>query len=431
MKGWTALQIRTLLLCFVLNMLDGADVLVVSFVAPVLTQEWQVSDALFGLVFSSGLAGMTVGALFLAPFSDVWGRKTIVLTATVVIATGMLASACAGNVAELSILRFWTGLGVGSMLASLAALSAEFAPQKFRSFAVIAGTSGYPIGALVAGMAGAQIIPVYGWEGMFVLVGMGSVLVLPVLLIALPESVQFLLARQPRNALHRANMLLEAQNLPAAATLPPPAARGSRPPISRLLDKEFRTATLLLWSAFFAAFLTLYFLTSWIPRIAVNAGYPLATAINGSALFNLGAFAGNLALGWLTARYNLTKLIAGFFVLAATGMVVFGAYHAPQVVYYIGMVAIGFLLQGGFGGLYAVAAQQYPTAIRATGVGWGIGIGRLGAVAGPALGGLALSAGLSLQANFALFALPVILAAGLVWVLGAMALTVSNHRATA
>lgn len=430
MKGWTALQIRTLLLSFVLNMLDGADVLVVSFVAPVLTQEWQVSDALFGLVFGSGLAGMTVGALFLAPFSDVWGRKVTVLTSTVVIATGMLASAFAGNVAELSILRFWTGLGVGSMLASLAALSSEYAPSRFRSFAVIAATSGYPLGALVAGLAGAHIIPAFGWEGMFVLVGFGSVLVFPVLIFALPESVEFLFARQPRNALHRANTLLEAQNLPTAVTLPPPAERGSRPPISRLLDMEFRTATLLLWGAFFAAFLTLYFLTSWIPRIAVNAGYPLATAINGSALFNLGAFAGNQVLGWFTARYDLTKLIAGFFVLASTSMVVVGAYHAPQVVYYAGMVTIGFLLQGGFGGLYAMAAQQYPTAVRATGVGWGIGVGRLGAVAGPVLGGVALSAGLGLQANFAIFALPVILAAALVWALGDIAPTASNQRVT-
>lgn len=417
MNGWTSLQIRTLVLCFMLNMLDGADVLVVSFVAPVLTHEWQISDQVFGLVFSSGLAGMTLGALLLAPFADISGRKTIIAVATAVIASGMLASAFAENLFQLVALRFWTGLGIGSMLASVTALASEFAPERYRALAVTTATAGYPAGATLAGLAGAQIIPALGWEGMFIIIGLGSVIAFPLVLLALPESIEFLLARQPRKALDTANRYLAAQRLPPLASLPAAKPRASKPPIGRLLKPGLRAGTLLLWGAFFAAFLTLYFLTSWIPRIAVEAGYPLATAINGSAVFNLGALVGLLALGWFAARFELAVLVGLFFTLATAVMAVFAGAYTPETRFYAGLFTIGLLLQGGFGGLYALAARLYPVEIKTTGVGWAIGIGRLGAVAGPALGGLALGAGLGLRANFVLFAAPVLLAGILTWLL--------------
>lgn len=413
MSGWTALQIRTILLCFILNMLDGADVLVVSFVAPVLTQEWQVSDAVFGLVFSSGLAGMTLGALFLAPFADVKGRRALILIATVVIAVGMLASALATSIPELVLLRFFTGLGIGAMLASIAALASEFAPERYRSTAVTISIAGYPAGATLAGLAGGWIIPAYGWEGMFILIGLGSAVIFPIAFIALPESIQFLVARQPPNALLRANRYLKSQHLAPLVSLPPPRSKSSRPPIGRLVQNDLRLATLLSWAAFFSSFFTLYFLTSWIPRIAIEAGYPLATAINGSAVFNVGAFIGLITLGWFASRLELAALIGGFFALSAIAMIAFGAQHTPEIVFFGGMIVIGFLVQGGFGGLYAIAARIYPTEVKTTGVGWSIGIGRLGAVAGPAVGGVVISAGLSLFASFVLFAIPMLIAAAL------------------
>lgn len=411
MNNWSALQIRTLILCFILNMLDGADVLVVSFVAPVLTQQWQVSDAVFGLVFSSALAGMTLGALFLAPIADRKGRRALILIATAVLAFGMLASALATSIAQLAALRFLTGLGIGAMLASVTALASEFAPAKYRAFAVTMAIAGYPAGATLAGLAGSWIIPTFGWQGMFVLMGLGSAVIFPFILFALPESVQFLLARQPHAALARANRYLKAQQLPVLAALPPPDATSSRPMIGRLIAPDLRLPTLLCWGAFFSSFFTLYFLTSWIPRIAVEAGYPLAVAINGSAVFNIGAFLGLVSLGWFSSRMDLARLIGGFFILSAVVMVAFGVQHTPQLVFFAGMLVIGFLVQGGFGGLYAIAARIYPTEVKTTGVGWSIGIGRLGAVAGPAVGGLVISSQLSIFASFVIFAIPMAIAA--------------------
>ncbi|BBC73560.1 MFS transporter [Altererythrobacter sp. B11] len=411
MSNWSALQVRTLILCFVLNMLDGADVLVVSFVAPVLTEEWQVSDAAFGLVFSSGLAGMTLGALFLAPFADTYGRKKVIVLASVIIGLGMLLSALATSLTMLAVLRVITGLGIGSILASVAALASEYAPDRYRAFAVTTATAGYPAGATLAGLAGSWIIPEFGWQGMFVLIGLASAIIVPVVLVALPESIDFLLARQPRGALAKANRYLAAQRLAEIEALPEGRSASKSPPIAKLFGSSYRLGTILLWGAFFASFFTLYFLTSWIPRLAIAAGYSLATAINGSAVFNLGALVGLFCLGWIAAKFELALLIVGFFILAFLAMLAFGAVHTPVLIFFIGLFAIGFLVQGGFGGLYAVAAKLYPAEFKTTGVGWGIGIGRLGAVAGPAVGGVALSSGHSLFASFLVFAVPMLLAA--------------------
>ncbi len=401
--GWTPIQLRTIALCFLINMLDGADVLIVSFIAPVLTAEWNISDAAFGVVFSSGLVGMTVGALLLAPFADVIGRRALVLLATAVIAAGMLASASAESVLQLVGYRLVTGTGIGAMLASVTALASEHAPERHRSSATTFVTAGYPAGATLAGLAGGWAIPKSGWAAMFLSLGLLSAALLPVLYVALPESAEFSAVRRTR--------------------------RITRPPIGSLLRGEARLGTLLIWGAFVASFFTVYFLTSWIPRIAVDAGYPLAIAIRGSSAFNVGALLGLLLLGLLAARVDLARLIVTFFVLAASAMVAFAQWHAPRPVFFAGMVLIGFLVQGGFGGLYAVAAQLYPAETKSTGIGWCIGLGRLGGIAGPSVGGVIFSAGFGLRTSLTLFAIPLLIAAALTWLTGRNGLRTEATRA--
>lgn len=415
MTEWTNLQLRTLIVCFLLNMLDGADVLVVSFVAPLLTAEWGVTDAAFGIAFSSGLAGMMVGALFIAPVADTRGRKFLILLATAIVSVGMLASALVQSLAQLVVLRFLTGLGIGSMLASVSALASEYAPARYRSFAVTTAIAGYPAGATLAGFSAGYILPVYGWQGMFLVMGLLSTVLLPLLWFFLPESVQFLLARQPRNALQLANRYLRLQALPELDSLPERGSKERGSPVLHLLSRDLRLGTALIWAAFFASFFTLYFLTSWIPRIGVGAGFDLATAIRGSTLFNVGAFFGLVTLGWFTMRTDLAKVIGWFFLLSSGVMALFGAWHTPVLAFYGVLLVMGFLIQGGFGGLYAVATHYYPTTARSTGVGWAIGIGRFGAIAGPLTGGFVISAGSSVLMTFVLFAGPMLLAAAMTW----------------
>jgi len=416
---WNGLQLRTAIICFLLSMLDGADVLVVSFVAPVLTKQWGISDVAFGLVFSAGLAGMTLGALFLAPFADIWGRKRMILLSTLVITVGMTASGWAQDIVQLVALRVWTGLGIGAMLASITALSSEYAPDQFRPLAVTLVTAGYPVGATLAGLAAGYVIPAFGWEAIFILIGLASALMAPLVAAALPESTEFLIARQPASALARVNRYRLNQGKQPMSGLPPVEFKTARLPIARLMSPDLRIGTLLIWGAFFASFFTVYFLTSWVPKIAVQAGYSLPIAVNGSAVFNLGAFFGLVLLGWCASRMNLATLISLFFLLAAVAMILFGLRQAPLAIFYSSMLIMGFLIQGGFGGLYAIATQYYPAAVKTTGVGWAIGVGRLGAVAGPAIGGIVLSSGISLFLCFLLFAIPMLLAAVLTWLVAA------------
>jgi MFS family permease len=186
--------------------------------------------------------------------------------------------------------------------------------------------------------------------------------------------------------------------------------------VTQVLAKEHRRAALLVWLAFFASFATLYFLTSWIPKMAVDAGLTLETAIYAGASFNFGAVVGVLAVGWLATTGDLKRVVGWFFVLAFAAMLAmgFGMLDGGITTLLVMLFIIGAFVQGGFGGLYAVAASIYPAEIRTTGVGWSIGAGRLGAVVGPMLGGALIGAGASLSVSFAVFAVPMLIAAGAV-----------------
>lgn len=180
-----------------------------------------------------------------------------------------------------------------------------------------------------------------------------------------------------------------------------------RIPFVELFRKDLWVTTLLCWVAFFGAFFTLYFILSWNPRIATNAGYPLATAINGSAIYNAGAIVGLASLGWITAKWQLGKVMAVLYFSGAVAMLVFAQWNAPETVFF----SVLCVQQGANGALYAAAAQAYETRVKTTGFGWAIGVGRAGAVLGPIAGGFALSAGMSVFAMFILFSLPLLLSA--------------------
>lgn len=410
-RSFNALELRTLAFCFVLNMLNGADVLVVSYVAPVLAEEWGTGERTLGLLFSAGLAGMMLGALALGPLSDLFGRRAMILWAGGAIAVGMAASGLATDIGELVALRFGVGLGIGSMLASVTAMAAEYAPKGFRALAVTVAAAGFPLGAIAVSLTASATLPVHGWAPLFLVQGGLSALMAPICLRWMPESVEFLLTRQPRDALRRANRILLAMGKSALAAPPDKAAAARRPSPVRLLERDRRVGTLLVWAAFFGAFMTLYFLLSWIPTLAVAAGLSIGHALYAGAAYHLGSIAGHVALGWLSLRFGLFKLVAVAFGLSVVLMPVVGAAQQPTSLFVAEIFLLGALAQGGFGGLYAAAARLYPTEVRATGIGWALGTGRLGAVIGPFLGGLAIGWGAGRVEIFALFALPLIAAA--------------------
>jgi len=429
---WTPLQYLVICLCFFLNMLDGMDVLAISLAAPVLAREWQITPQTLGAVFSAALVGMAFGAILIAPKADTWGRRRLVIICMTVIAVGMLLTPLAKMVPQLVVLRFLTGLGVGGMVASMATMSAEFSPKRTRNLAVTFVQAGYPVGAAVLGLIGAKLIPAFGWNSVFILAGLLTTLSIPLVAILLPESPEFLLQKQPKGSLEKLNKILKKMGHPRMTELPPIAelAQVNRTGVTALFSKEYRTTTVLLWVGFCMAFGTLYFLLSWIPQLATNTGLTLEFAIYSGAVLNVGAFFGMVTLGFLADRIGLKRVIVAWLILAALAMVLFGNFQT-SVAILLAICFIGFFMEGGFIGIYAAAAQVYPTLIRNTGVGWAIGAGRTGAILSPYIAGVLVDSGMSMSDSFKVFSAPLLVGAAAIGMMKAKQMVISTNSTPA
>ncbi len=404
----TGLQYSTIFICFLMNLLDGMDVSVISYTAPAIAKAWDISPQALGTVFSAGLFGMTIGALFLAPFADKIGRKSIILISGIIMGVCIYLTSYAASITELLIYRFLSGLGIGSMLASTASLTSEYTPNKTRDFWVSFVVSGYPVGAVIAGLVAAKVIPTEGWQQLFRIAGIASMFSVPLILFFLSESIDFYLRTQPQNALEKLNKILAKMNIQSLESLPIIDKIKSKLPVGQLLKTDFRKPTLQLWAALFMAFAALFFLTSWIPKLTKDAGLSEKLAIYSLAVFNIGAFFGIITQGYFSSKYGLKKTLGLILVLTGVLMASFGLFVGSDVILLV-LALLGFGIQGGFVGLYALSARLYPTEFRTTGVGWAMGAGRLGGIVGPLIGGLLIGAGLGIATNFLIFAVPALL----------------------
>jgi MFS transporter, AAHS family, 4-hydroxybenzoate transporter len=374
-------HLTTILICFLMNMLDGMDVMVVSYAAQNISKGWAVSPQALGVVFSAGLLGMALGAMFLGNFADKIGRKNIILLCCTLMGLSVFATAWATAIEILMVFRVISGIGIGGMLASTATLSAEYSPKNAKEFWVSFCMSGYPIGAVLSGLVAAQIIPQYGWQTMFQVAGVATLVTFPVVYFFLQESSEFLQTAQSKQ----------------------------KSTLNALLTPQHRQATIGLWVAIFMAFATLYFLTMWIPKLASATGMTESLAIHAGTIFNMGAFFGIISQGYLSGKFGLNKVIFSYLIFTTILMLVFGYFHDSMLLLII-FGLLGFGIQGGFIGMYALAAKLYPTQIRATGVGGAIGIGRVGAIVGPMLGGFLIGSGFTMSTNFMIFAVPTVIA---------------------
>lgn len=416
----TRLQYATVFVCLIMNMLDGMDVMVISYTAPAIAKAWSITPSALGIVFSAGLLGMTIGAMFLAPRADIIGRKKMILLCAMVMGISIFCTAFAQSINYLIFFRFISGIGIGAMLASTATLTSEYTPNKTKDFWVSFVVAGYPVGAVLSGLAAAKVIPQMGWATMFQLAGFVTTLAVPLIYFFLSESVDYYLKAKPKNALLNVNAILSKMDIATLETLPIREHHKNESSVSSLLTPEFKLPTLQLWGGLFMAFATLYFLTNWIPKLATNAGLSMELAIYAGTVFNLGAFVGIITQGYFSSIYGLKKTIGIFLLLTAFLMAIFGLFSGSSLLLVI-FGLLGFGIQGGFVGLYAVAARMYPTEFRNTGVGWAMGAGRLGGIVGPMLGGILIEMGLTMTANFLVFAVPAAIA-------GIMTMYLSSKR---
>ncbi|MFI6927086.1 MFS transporter [Nonomuraea spiralis] len=384
---WSAVAV-----CVLLNVVDGFDIMVMSFTAAAVSQEWSLSSSQLGLLLSAGLAGMAAGSLLLAPLADRVGRRTLILACLVLAAAGMLGSALSRDAVQLGLLRVLTGLGTGGILAAGNVITAEYANSRWRGLAVSLNVTGYAVGAGAGGVLAAALQGGTGWRSVFAFGGVATALLVGAVLWRLPESLDFLLTRRPPHALDRLNGLLRAMGQPRLESLPgAPARRASR--IRLLLTPRLRRTTLLIWTGFLVAMSTFYFVSSWTPKLLVEAGLTAGQGIVWGVALNLGGVAGTLLLGLLAARFGIRRLLMVYTLAAAVPLAAF----IPAVPLYGLSLALGVLIgvfvNGCVAALYTLALSAYPPEVRATGLGWGVGAGRIGSLASPLLAGGLLDAG--------------------------------------
>lgn len=416
LQSMSGFQIFAVAICWTINMLDGFDVLAIAFTAPEISREWQLSPAALGIVFSAGLFGMTIGALVLAPVADIIGRRWTIIIGLVVITIGMVATAFVGSVTALFGTRFLTGLGIGGLLASLTTMVSEYSSERRRNLAISLFSLGYPVGATIGGSTAVFLISAYDWRSVFIFGGLLSALMIPLALWRLPESIDFLVTRRPRGWMEKTNKILARIGQPAMTAPPESDAlkQSGGIGLTRIVAAPFLRSTMALWAAAFMSMLVLYFLLNWTPQVLVSAGLRLDQGISAGVLLNVGGGVGMVLLGYFSTRLGLKRMISYYFLGGSLGLVAFGLTAMNIVPLLVITFFTGFFVMGSLIGLYVIAARIYPPEIRSTGVGWSIGIGRLGAVFGPYLAGVMIGQGLDRSVYFLVFAVPLLIAIGAV-----------------
>jgi MFS transporter, AAHS family, 4-hydroxybenzoate transporter len=408
----SAYQVIVVALCFVLNMNDGIDVLVVSFTGSEIMKEWALSNTQLGSIFSAGLIGMTIGAMFLAPFGDKIGRRNVFLIAISLITAGMLGIYGAQAYWQILLCRVITGLGIGGILPTMASATSEFSNNKTRDFNVGLIQGGWPLGAILTGFFINWAMPIYGWRYIFLIAGLISLAMLLAVYFFMPDSLAFLGKKQPKNAHNQINNLLEKMGHQGIESLPQkPNDETPTVPLKDLFAPEYKNSTIRLWLGIFFGFLTLYTLMSWVPNIAKEAGLPPDKATYVGIALNLGAFLGVVAMGLFISRFGSRKVILGFMLVAFTIMISYANLKLNFGLMFGLIFCIGFFVQGGFNAFFPTATRIYPSEMRSTGVGLAFGVGRFGAILGPQIFGILKDSGMSISSIFTLFSLPLLVTA--------------------
>lgn len=405
-------QVQVFALAGFVGFLDGFDLQAIAFAAPQIAAFLGIKASALGPIFASALVGMALGSVFVGMLADRWGRKKALVLSTVMFGGFAALTAFAKDYQQLLVLRFLTGIGLGGALPTIVALTSEYAPKRIRARLITLIGSGLPLGALVGGLASTVMLERWGWQSVCLLGGVIPLVLAVVLARHLPESLQFMVtsgapAERIRQVLSR---VVPGTDFNAVQRFALPETKDAGFLLGKLFAAGRAAPTLLMWIPSFMNFLVSFFMSSWLPTVMRQAGLPQTQAIMVLVLFNLGGAIGCIVQGRLIDRRGPYLVLGCAFAacaacVAALGQV--GPALAPALA--LTMVA-GFCIQGASGGLAALAATYYPTEVRSTGVGTLIAVGRIGAIVGPLIGGLLLSAEQPLSFIFSVGAVPPLVA---------------------
>jgi MFS family permease len=411
MRPWQWLVVA---LGVLVNMLDGFDLLAASLVAPILSREWALSQEAVGTLLASSALGSAAGAFALSFVADLWGRRTAILINLCLMSVGMLVSSKAQSIEVLTAMRFLTGMGVGAMASCVGTLIFEYGAVKSRNLALGLVTIGYTVGVVVGGIFARMFLAAgFTWNALFVLGGVLTVLLIPLIYFVMPESLDFLISKPKVGTLARVNRVLRHLGIPALDALPAPTRKVAQSSVFDLLKMPILPRQLLMGASYFLYMMSSYFFLNWNNKLTTDAGFTDASGLNISILTNLGGIAGGIIIGALSSRLpfrpvaTITLLVMGL-AIAAFG----GAAHSLAFTM-ASSVTIGFCIFGAAVVLYATAAATFPPRVRATGIGLSMGAGRLGSFFGPFVAGqmLGITFDLGRPMTCLLLAIPVVVSA--------------------
>ncbi len=393
-----------------LNGLDGFDVLAISFAGTRIIPDWGIGADTFGWLISAGLIGMMAGSFVIAPFADRFGRRALTLIALVMVTVGMFASAFSHSVAILFFWRLITGLGIGTMLAAIASFTAEYSNARNRSLMISIMAIGYPAGGVLGGMVAAWLVATTGaWEPIFIFGGLCSLVVIPLVWFFIPDSLDYLITRRPKNALEKANKLLPKLGMAKIDVLPAAEAHETDVQPYKVLAKNHFASTVKIACAYFLYAWVLYFALPWLPEMLRLAGLTASAAISGSVIMNGGGVLGGILFGMVAGKWGgLRNTVGGACVLAFLALVAFGAAPSTLVVMVSLGFIVGFFLIATVSGLYSTFPVIFPPTVRTTGTGLTIGFGRIGGILAPIVGGYLIAAEFDRAVYCAIMGLPIL-----------------------
>lgn len=380
-------------LCFLGLMLDGFCAQTMGYVAPVLREQWHIAPTQLGHVFSASIVGMLVGSLTLSVVADKFGRRPVMVGALLWAGAIVTYTATARDLNELIVLRFLTGIGLGTLMPTLLSLISEYAPVKSRPTIVTIACTGFVLGAAVGGVIASALIPHYGPYSVFLFSGVATIAVAILLHLCAPESIQYL-ASKTDVPVQRIGAILERFGVEAEqASELAKGAQDAKQTASwkSIFSGRQGVVTILLWVVNFTNLLDLYFLANWLPTLLKSYGLALAVAIAGSTALQSGGLPGSVGLGLIMRRFRIEYVLVVSFLVASIAIASVG-YAVGTDFLFPAIFVAGVCIIGGQSSVNALSAHCYPPQIRSTGMGWAMGVGRLGSIVGPIIGGAMVAA---------------------------------------
>jgi AAHS family 4-hydroxybenzoate transporter-like MFS transporter len=387
-------QISVALWLCTLMVLEGYDMQTLSFAAPAILREWHVSRADFGFVLSAHLVGYLFGALTLSLLGDRIGRKMVILAGATIFGIFTFGAGFAASPTQLYLWRFCAGFGLGGAIPTGIALAAEYMPARIRATTIGLMFVGYNVGAGLGGFIAAWTVVDFGWPSVFFIGGLAAIPMLIGLAIAVPESIRFLVVRggAPERVDAIARWLRPGEGNGATRRYVVNEERRNNSPKSLFIDRR-AAITILLWLSFIMSFLGHYVITAWMPTVLTDDGLSIAEANMAMGSFQFGGAIGSFLIAFLLDRVGI-KIVAITFLITVPIVIALGV-HSAYPLLIVNMILGGIAVLGGQIGLNALSGTLYPTYMRATGAGWGLGIGRFGSIMGPIIAGQLIGLGVA------------------------------------